>query len=115
MPTQVDEVVANQLLADGGDFFAEVFGNKPADRVNKWIGYIAAKLGEKEYFIGSAPGAVDFSFYAVFNLIKAKQAVGKAEGYVIPPALEAWIARIEAVPAVAAMLSEMPILVSSYL
>jgi glutathione S-transferase len=114
-PLQVDEARANQLLADAADFFSEVFGNKPGDRINKWIGYIDEKLGEQQFFMGSTPNAVDFSFYSVFNLIKAKQNAGKAKDYTISPNLEGWVARVEAVPAVAEMLAEHDILPAAYL
>jgi len=107
-----DEFVANQLLADGADFLGEVFGGKPADRVNKWIGYFEGKLGGKDFFLGSSPSAVDFSIFSVFHLIKEKVRVGNpaVEGYAIPASLESWIARVQGLPTISAMLAEHPIM-----
>jgi len=113
---EADEFVANQLLADNADFFAEVFAGKPAARINKWIDYIATKLGEKEFFLGGpAPSAVDLSFYGSFNMIKSKMAKGKheVEGFVIPANLDAWITKIGALPVVAEMLASVPMLPES--
>jgi len=83
------------------------------------MGYFAGKLSSKgEFFLGgSSFSAVDVAVFQVLKAIKDKQRVGKveAQGYLIPEVLEVFFGKIEAVPVIAGMLAEFPILPDSFL
>lgn len=85
---------ASALLQDGGDFFTEVFANKPGERLNKWLDHFTAKLGGQDFFNGATPGAVDFALFPFLIVLDAKLGIGKCEGTVVTPALQAWRERL---------------------
>jgi glutathione S-transferase len=109
------EAKAQQLVADFADVATEITAGKPAERVNKWLDYVASQLTQSGFFF-SALSYADFALYPVLEVLAKKQALGKCEGVVVPEKLASWYTSMEAIPAIAEMTaSGLPILPAAYL
>lgn len=93
------EVQAKQIVADAGDLQQEIFQDKPAERVNKWLTYVENKC-KGPYFLGENPTYADFGMYGPLAVIGLKQSKGKLEGVVITPKLKDWFEKMNKIPAV---------------
>eukprot|EP00658_Telonema_sp_P-2_P014695 TRINITY_DN155_c0_g1_i3.p1 TRINITY_DN155_c0_g1~~TRINITY_DN155_c0_g1_i3.p1 ORF type:complete len:220 (-),score=76.60 TRINITY_DN155_c0_g1_i3:315-974(-) len=106
-----DQAKADQLVADAGDITGEVFGGKPAERLNKWLEYLAGNVKENGYFLESGLSYADFAIVPLLKVIAGKQSKGNLEGVVVPEPLLKWEERMGALDAVAELnASGVPIL-----
>jgi len=94
---------AMQLVLDGIDIGTEMSSGKPVDRIQKWMDYFEMALGESDYFVDGSLTYVDFALWGVFDVIPAKKALGKFEGYVMGSRLTAWYEKMCSVGAIAEM------------
>eukprot|EP00656_Telonema_subtile_P006009 TRINITY_DN1275_c0_g1_i3.p3 TRINITY_DN1275_c0_g1~~TRINITY_DN1275_c0_g1_i3.p3 ORF type:complete len:192 (-),score=69.31 TRINITY_DN1275_c0_g1_i3:88-663(-) len=106
---------AQQIVADGGDLMSEVFGDKPAERLNKWLTYLDGMIGESGFF-GAELSFADFGIWPIIEVIHLKQAAGKLEGVEIPSKTKAWFETMSAIPAVAELVaSGVPVLPPNFI
>merc|ERR1712166_1462129 len=107
---------AQQLMADGVDINTEMGAAKPVERIAKWMEHFETLLGDNDYFVNNTLSYADFSLFPAFNLMEAKKALGKYEGYEMGPKMTAWLERMKAVPALAEMAaSGVPYLPAKYM
>jgi len=112
--TDAEGAKALQVVMDGLDMNTESGQDKPAERINKWYAHMTMLLGDKDFFCGATPMYPDFVMYMPFKMIKLKQAKDKWAGYEPGAKLEAWVARMDALPAIAE-LSKIPMLPDSFI
>lgn len=62
---------AMQYCADAADFFAEAMA-KPADRIEKWLGFFEAALSTGPFMMGTKLTSVDFTLYTAFVVAQSK-------------------------------------------
>merc|ERR1712086_1148360 len=107
---------AQQLMADGVNIQTEMGAAKPVERIAKWMEHFETLLGDNDYFINNTLSYADFSLFQAFDLMEAKKALGKYEGYEMGPKMTAWLERMKAVPALAEMAaSGIPHLPAAYM
>merc|ERR1719454_704169 len=67
---------AMQIVCDIADLGSETMQGKPAERLNKWLNYIASRIEDTGYFCGALSFA-DFAVVPFMLLLKQKKAAGK--------------------------------------
>jgi len=100
---EIADCQAMQLLADGSDLFTDIMGDKPAERINKWLAYLTSRLHASGFFFENVSYA-DFGLYIVIDAIVVKKAAGKFVEVELGEKLTKWYSEtMPAIPVVAEM------------